>query len=242
LHTIAKAIETVREQYAIELLCIDSASTDNSPELIDACGARRVDSMKGVGHANVKGIQAVKGRHVIRTDGDTLWPSTLINAHMRHYDEDTDVVGVAAKHKFDEKLHPLYPLYFDTKEMVRRWILSLPGVRNALLTVGAPNVWWAGSNMSWDNDVIENKDTLVLPDNAEDTAIGKIIEATGRRIVQDASEENTVLTSGRRYHTVGQVLAEIGRDLLRYFDRHALGKKEIRCKETLVDIRHRDTE
>ena len=69
---VAKAVGWLRESgVAGEVIVADNGSTDDSPELARAAGARVVTvRRKGYGNALIRGIRAARGKYVIMADAD----------------------------------------------------------------------------------------------------------------------------------------------------------------------------
>lgn len=207
LHTVGVAAKNT--QYKVEVLCANSASTDASPSLIDACGARRIDAPRGIGPATEAAMRSAESRYILKTDADTHVTPQWIDAHMRHYEQNPDTVGVAAKYRLD-RVHPIYTAYFGGKDFIRRFIVKHPRISIA----GITPTWMAGGNMSWDNEVFPDDDELWhLPYSHEDVYLADRMKETERPIAYDTSPENTVLTSGRRYRSGSQAWAAVWQNM-----------------------------
>ena len=232
LRTIGLAMQDTHQK--VEVLCVNSACTDASPQLIEDCGVRMVESAKGVGPAWEAGIENTEGKHLLTTDADTRVPPKWIDAHMRHYEEN-GVSCVSAGYKYD-KTHPIHAAYFGLKEQARKIILSSRLLSDRVLS-GVTVAGFAGANMSWNNDLLgEEMSPNSLPDKHVDVVVGLMLESMGR-VARDASPENMVLTSGRRYRTLSQATRAVSHNMMWILWQRILRKEKMLYGKTLKDIR-----
>jgi len=82
-----------RYQLDGEVLVADNGSTDGSPSLAEAAGARVVDvPEKGYGSALIGGIRAARGRYVIMGDADDSYDFLELDAFLRRLDDGCELV------------------------------------------------------------------------------------------------------------------------------------------------------
>jgi len=82
-----------KESVASEIIVVDNGSTDRSPEVAKAAGARVVtQAIKGYGAAYLKGIETARGQHIVMGDGDDTYDFSQIMALLKPLDEGYDLV------------------------------------------------------------------------------------------------------------------------------------------------------
>jgi hypothetical protein len=91
---IAKALAFCsRERINAEVLVADNGSTDGSPRLAAACGARVVEvAPRGYGAALLGGIKAARGRFVIMGDADDSYDFSALGEFVARLREGADLV------------------------------------------------------------------------------------------------------------------------------------------------------
>jgi hypothetical protein len=91
---VRKARETMeREGIPGEVVVADNGSTDGSPELAAAAGARVVrETRKGYGSAYLAGFAAARGRYILMGDADDTYDFTQIGRFLGPLEDGADVV------------------------------------------------------------------------------------------------------------------------------------------------------
>ena len=91
---VRKALETMRrEGIPGEVVVSDNGSTDGSPELAAAAGARVVhEPRKGYGSAYLAGFAASRGRYILMGDADDTYDFTEIGRFLEPLEQGADMV------------------------------------------------------------------------------------------------------------------------------------------------------
>jgi len=91
---VAKAVAWLRDSgVAGEVIVADNGSTDDSPELATAAGARVVTvRRKGYGNALIRGIRAARGTYVIMADADDSYDLEHLGPFLEHLRNGDDLV------------------------------------------------------------------------------------------------------------------------------------------------------
>jgi glycosyltransferase involved in cell wall biosynthesis len=76
-----------------EIIWVNNASIDRTGEIIERCWIIRIDEkMKWVSYARQAGLEAAKWEYIGTTDADTQVPSNWIDANMRYFIEDSELI------------------------------------------------------------------------------------------------------------------------------------------------------
>lgn len=126
--TIAEFITWCKEglakcKYEGEIVIVDS-STDRTPEIAEAMGARVLRVPKrGLGRAYIDAIPEIRGNYVIMGDCDCTYDFREINAFVEKLDEGYEyVMGTRMKGYIEEGAMPKLHQYFGTP--LTTWILN----------------------------------------------------------------------------------------------------------------------
>lgn len=77
-----------------EILVVDNGSTDGSPQIAEAAGARVVhESRRGYGSAHLRGIKEARGKYLIMGDSDGTYDFTLIPEFLKRLKEGHEFVN-----------------------------------------------------------------------------------------------------------------------------------------------------
>jgi len=77
----------------IEIIGVNNASTDRTWEIIEQSWIKRIDeSRKWVSYARQAWLEVARGEIVATTDADTQVPETWIDANIKYFDNDTELV------------------------------------------------------------------------------------------------------------------------------------------------------
>lgn len=80
LHTLLSIADTNTE-YPTELIVVDNNSTDGTNALLKRLGIKTLlETKQGVGHARTSGMHHAKGKYILTSDSDTLYPAGWITA------------------------------------------------------------------------------------------------------------------------------------------------------------------
>jgi glycosyltransferase involved in cell wall biosynthesis len=80
LHTLLSIADTTTE-YPTELIVVDNNSTDGTNALLKRLGIKTLlETKQGVGHARTSGMHHAKGKYILTSDSDTLYPAGWITA------------------------------------------------------------------------------------------------------------------------------------------------------------------
>jgi glycosyltransferase involved in cell wall biosynthesis len=100
--TLRRAVEAIRHQMGppLELICVDDASTDDSPRKLESWCADdpcirliRLESNQGPGAARNAGLEAARGEYVLFADADdTVLRGALARLHRLAVQHDSDIV------------------------------------------------------------------------------------------------------------------------------------------------------
>jgi len=101
---IAKCLDRLKQQTVLpdEVIVVDNNSTDNTAAVAREEGARVIhEPRQGITPARNAGFNAAKGEILVRTDADTIVPSTWIERIKKHFDDDPELdalCGVVTSH------------------------------------------------------------------------------------------------------------------------------------------------
>src|SRR5688572_20861085 len=91
---VRKALETMRsEGIDGEVVVADNGSTDGSPDLARAAGARVVrEPRKGYGSAYLAGFEVARGEYILMGDADDTYDFTQLGRFVRPLEDGADLV------------------------------------------------------------------------------------------------------------------------------------------------------
>lgn len=114
----------IRENISGEVVVIDNGSTDGSPEIAIAAGARVVrENRRGYGSAYLRGISEARGKYLIMGDSDGTYDFTMIPEFLKLLKEGHEFVnGSRIKGDMDDGAIPFLHRYIGVP--VLTWILN----------------------------------------------------------------------------------------------------------------------
>jgi len=112
---VKQSIQVMRDaDISGEVLVVDNASTDRSPDIARECGARVVrEERKGYGSAYLRGFSEARGQFIIMLDADGTYPAEMIPDFVQAMrDEDVEmVIGNRFAGKMERDAMPLLNRY-----------------------------------------------------------------------------------------------------------------------------------
>jgi glycosyltransferase involved in cell wall biosynthesis len=129
-----------------EIIVVDSASTDNTPNILDEYRRRGAITLlseperRGVCSARNYGIDNARGDIVVLLNADVILPPTFLRQILRHYDDGADFVLCEAEVLNQERLIPRYTqamhtLYYSNRTDLA-WTEGFSARRRAIKDVG----------------------------------------------------------------------------------------------------------
>ncbi|HEY5714227.1 MAG TPA: glycosyltransferase [Candidatus Gracilibacteria bacterium] len=192
------AVAQVSTRVSLEVIGVDNASTDATGEIFAAAGVHCIDQpRKGLSYARAAGLEAARSELIFQTDADTIVPTTWIEAHRRHYQEDDGLVGVSGGIKYlgAHWSHCLYGL--GEKAFTEFYALVKKRRKKCI----------GGANLSFKRQsVLDTGGIRLGADLGEDLILFSQIAEQGRTLI-DTGPEITVGTDGRRFDTAPKMAA-----------------------------------
>lgn len=174
-----------------EIIISNNNSTDRTAQIATQLGVRVLNTTeKGYVHAAIAGVQAAEGEIIAMTDADTRVPPHWL---QRIYDTllaQPQLVAVGGPFEF-----------YDGPRGVRAVIKLLNGISPRLMIASL-----SGMNMAFRKSAYQAVGGFNPKINLQaDTYIGNRLAKYGKTML---IRDNVVLSSGRRYQTVGQIISE----------------------------------
>jgi glycosyltransferase involved in cell wall biosynthesis len=73
-----------RTGHTVEIIVVNNNSSDNTAELVKACGVRCVnETRQGITHARNAGLLHARGKYILNADADTIYPEDWIEEMAR---------------------------------------------------------------------------------------------------------------------------------------------------------------
>ncbi len=120
---LSRTLDTVRagERKPDEIIVVDGGSTDSTPQVAKANGAKVVTiPHRGIGFARQMGLEAARGDIIAFTDADTLVPKNWLTKIEETLSR-PGVVGVFGNFMVPDGRIP-YRLYVNTIQQVGNWL------------------------------------------------------------------------------------------------------------------------
>jgi glycosyltransferase involved in cell wall biosynthesis len=123
---LPRCLESLRAQNypakEFEIIVVDNASTDATPDIARRFGARVVyESAKGIAHARQRGFEAAQGEFIANTDADTAVPNNWLSRMAWHFGQEPHLGGVYGPvYWFDGRLHEEWIMRYPVT-----WALSM---------------------------------------------------------------------------------------------------------------------
>jgi glycosyltransferase involved in cell wall biosynthesis len=102
LQAIAQSIEQTKNDFDIEVIVVDNASTDSTASVVSTFPTVRLihESKKGLTCARQAGLEAASGGVVAYVDADTRMPLDWIPRVMKEFSRDPKTVCVSGPHRY----------------------------------------------------------------------------------------------------------------------------------------------
>ncbi|MEX2161446.1 MAG: glycosyltransferase family 2 protein [Anaerolineales bacterium] len=193
-HIIATCLQHLMNQdlgRPYEVILSNNNSTDRTAEIAAQLGARVLNTTeKGYVHAALAGVQAAQGSLVAMTDADTRVPRDWLRKIVAAFEARPELVAVGGPFEFH-----------DGPRGVRAAIRLLNGISPRLMIASL-----SGMNMAFRKSAYEAVGGFNPKINLQaDAFLGNRLGKYGKTVLL---RDNVVQSSGRRYRTVGQIIAE----------------------------------
>lgn len=174
-----------------EIIISNNNSTDRTAEIAKEHGVRVLNTTeKGYVHAAIAGVQAAEGEIIAMTDADTRVPSHWLQRIYDALQARPDLVAVGGPFEFH-----------DGPRGVRAVIKLINSISPRLMIASL-----SGMNMAFRKSAYEAVGGFNPRINLQaDTYLGNRLAKYGKTML---IRDNVVLSSGRRYQTVGQIISE----------------------------------
>lgn len=174
-----------------EIIISNNNSTDRTAEIAKQLGVRVLNTTeKGYVHAAIAGVQAAEGEIIAMTDSDTRVPPHWLQRIYDTLQAQPELAAVGGPFEFH-----------DGPRGVRAVIKLLNGISPRLMIASL-----SGMNMAFRRSAYEAVGGFNPKINLQaDTYLGNRLAKYGKTML---IRDNVVLSSGRRYQTVGQIISE----------------------------------
>ena len=87
--------------HTVEIIVVNNNSTDNTAELVKACGVRCIlETKQGITPARNTGLQHARGKYILNADADTIYPKDWIEEMAKPLIEQDDVAITYGRFSF----------------------------------------------------------------------------------------------------------------------------------------------
>lgn len=174
-----------------EIIISNNNSTDRTAQIAKDLGVRVLNTTeKGYVHAAIAGVKAAKGEIIAMTDSDTRVPPHWLQRIYDTLQARPELVAVGGPFEFH-----------DGPRGVRAVIKLINGISPRLMIASL-----SGMNMAFRKSAYEAVGGFNPKINLQaDTYLGNRLAKHGKTML---IRDNVVLSSGRRYQTVGQIISE----------------------------------
>lgn len=209
----------------LEIIWVNNASTDNTGEIIEQSWIKRVDeSRKWVSYARQAWLEMACGEIVATTDADTQVPETWIDANIRYFENNSELVWISwgsrvkNHHRLWEPSLNILRLYLMLERIIllKLGFLDLDDIPQ---TEHIDSFSWA--NMFFRKDIVSWFGGYSLGYNfGEDALLGSKLKNSGLAYSVIGNPEISVQTSSRRVQKIWWVIS-----MLRHTLEHNLWRK-----------------
>lgn len=174
-----------------EIIISNNNSTDRTAQIAKDLGVRVLNTTeKGYVHAAIAGVKAAEGEIIAMTDSDTRVPPHWLQRIYDTLQARPELVAVGGPFEFH-----------DGPRGVRAVIKLINGISPRLMIASL-----SGMNMAFRKSAYEAVGGFNPKINLQaDTYLGNRLAKHGKTML---IRDNVVLSSGRRYQTVGQIISE----------------------------------